>query len=113
MEAAQFKYRFGYEVTPEQLCRRMADLAQVHTQSAEMRPLGCAMLMAGWDSEKGVQLYRTDPAGYYAGFRAAALGVKHIEVPATTHNTALPSGYHPHSTLLSLYTQSSHAIHPG
>ena len=31
------------------------------------------------DEEKGPQVYKTDPAGYYCGFKAIAVGVKQTE----------------------------------
>lgn len=44
-----------------------------------MRPLGCSMIVVGYDTEKGVQLYKTDPAGFVAGFKACSAGVKQLE----------------------------------
>lgn len=41
-----------------------------------MRPLGVAITLISVDSEKGTQLYKCDPAGYYVGYKATASGPK-------------------------------------
>lgn len=37
------------------------------------------MVMIAYDDEKGPQIYKTDPAGYYCGFKATSAGIKQLE----------------------------------
>eukprot|EP00761_Pharyngomonas_kirbyi_P003573 gb/GECH01003577.1/.p1 GENE.gb/GECH01003577.1/~~gb/GECH01003577.1/.p1 ORF type:complete len:247 (+),score=58.83 gb/GECH01003577.1/:1-741(+) len=78
-EAGEFKYKYGYDIPVSYLALRMADKAQVYTQSAGVRPLGVNMLLMGIDEEDGPQLFKTDPSGYYVGFKATAAGQKETE----------------------------------
>ncbi len=62
------------------LLKRIGEINQVYTQSAEMRPLGCSMMAISYDEELGcAQLYKTDPSGFVAGHRAASVGTKQME----------------------------------
>lgn len=78
-EAAEFKYKNGYDIPVDYMAKRVADVAQVYTQHAFMRALGVATIFIGIDEEKGPQLFRSDPAGHYLGFKACAAGAKEQE----------------------------------
>lgn len=43
-----------------------------------MRPLGTSMMLVSYEDDKP-QLFKTDPAGYYCGYRGCAVGVKAAE----------------------------------
>ncbi|OMH80476.1 Proteasome subunit alpha type-6 [Zancudomyces culisetae] len=78
-EAADFRYKYGYEISADLLAKRMANVNQVYTQKAFMRPYGVSLIIIGYDIEMGPQLYKVDPAGYFVGYKATAAGVKQQE----------------------------------
>ncbi|GMM36931.1 proteasome core particle subunit alpha 1 [Saccharomycopsis crataegensis] len=81
-EANDFEYKYGYPIPVDVLSKRMANLAQIYTQRAYMRPSGAIITFGAFDDEKGPLLYKVDPAGYYIGSKATAVGPKQDE--ATT-----------------------------
>ena len=46
----------------------------MYTQHAYMRPLGVCAILCAIDEERGPQLFKTDPAGYFVGYKATAAG---------------------------------------
>lgn len=84
-EAAEFRYKYGYEMPVEGLAKRMANLSQLYTQRAYMRPLGVALTFCQVnpdDENTSPQIYKCDPAGYYTGMKAVAVGPKQQEASA-------------------------------
>jgi 20S proteasome subunit alpha 1 len=61
------------------LAKRLGNISQVYTQKAFMRPYGVAITLISLDSEQGPQLFKTDPAGYYVGYKGTAAGPKQQE----------------------------------
>lgn len=78
-EAADFQFKYGYPIPVHALARRIADVAQVYTQSASMRPLASVCLLIGVDDEKGPQVFKVDCAGHFLPFKATATGSKEQE----------------------------------
>ncbi|KAG7013980.1 Proteasome subunit alpha type-6 [Cucurbita argyrosperma subsp. argyrosperma] len=99
-EAAEFRFRYGYEMPVDVLAKWIADKSQVYTQHAYMRPLGVAFelviirplnyfslpsefslvaMVLGIDDEFGPRLYKCDPAGHFFGHKATSAGLKEQE----------------------------------
>lgn len=75
-EATDFRYNFGYDIPVDLLARRIANINQVSTQQASMRPLGTAITLIALDDERGPQVYKCDPAGFFVGYIGTAAGAK-------------------------------------
>ena len=73
-EAADFTFKYGYACPTGVLAKRVADLAQVYTQSASMRPLAVQTILVGPG-----EVFKVDCAGHYLPFKATASGAKEQE----------------------------------
>lgn len=73
------RYLFTYQepIPVDQLVRGICDTKQGYTQFGGMRPFGVSLLYAGWDKQKGFQLYQSDPSGNYGGWKATSIGANH------------------------------------
>ena len=77
--AAEFQDKNGYECPVHWLSYKIANLGQLYTQHAYMRPYGVTTFFFAIDEEKGAQLYKVDPAGKFYGCKACAAGAKEEE----------------------------------
>merc|ERR1719359_2135225 len=77
--ASKFKDKNGYEIPVHYLALKTANIGQVYTQHAYMRPYGVVAIFCSMDEEKGPSLYQVDPAGFYLGYKATAAGAKDQE----------------------------------
>ena len=75
-EAFQFKYQYGYTMPCSVLAKRLADIAQVSTQHAGRRAMGCESILASVDDGKVPQLFKVDASGTFFGYSACAAGEK-------------------------------------
>lgn len=85
-EASEFRYKYGYDMPCDVLAKRMANLSQIYTQRAYMRPLGVILTFVSVDEELGPSIYKTDPAGYFVGYKATATGPKQQEITTRLEN---------------------------
>ncbi|KAG0657334.1 Proteasome subunit YC7alpha/Y8 (protease yscE subunit 7) [Monosporozyma unispora] len=85
-EAAEFRYKYGYDMPADVLSKRMANLSQIYTQRAYMRPLGVILTFISFDEELGPSIYKCDPAGYFVGYKATATGPKQQEITTNLEN---------------------------
>merc|ERR550514_1165544 len=77
--ASKFQDKNGYEIPVHYLSLKVANIGQVYTQMAYMRPYGVACMFCSVDDEKGPTLFKIDPSGNYFGYKAAAAGTKDQE----------------------------------
>jgi proteasome alpha subunit len=68
------RLRYGEAVDVEPLTKAITDNIQEFTQTGGARPFGCALLIAGVDSDGHPRLFETDPSGTPYEWQAVAVG---------------------------------------
>lgn len=80
-EASNYSYKHSHEIPVDLLARRIANLNQLLTQEAGMRPMGVELMLIAIDEERGgPQVFKCDPAGFYTGYVATASGPKSVDL---------------------------------
>lgn len=78
-KATKHKFKYGYDIPVHYLAKQLAEFNQIFTQSAYRRLYCNTMILCAIDEEAGPQLFKCDPAGMCAGYRACATGEKEQE----------------------------------
>ena len=75
------KYHAVYRDTmnPYNLCKTVADSIQEYTQQGGARPFGMGMIIGGYDSNLGPQIFQIEASGTYYCWKATALGRGSVE----------------------------------
>lgn len=80
--AVSYEARYGEAIPILQLVSAVASEMQSYTQSSGVRPMGCSLLIAGWDvhiddlehADCPPYLYQVDPSGSFFPWKATAIG---------------------------------------
>jgi proteasome alpha subunit len=74
IQAQIHQITYKESITVENLTHRLADVKQLYTQHAGVRPFGVSLIIAGFDEINGPTLFMTEPSGSYWAYRAAVIG---------------------------------------
>nr|WCZ58374.1 20S proteasome subunit alpha A-2 [Paratrimastix eleionoma] len=88
--AHNFKFENGIDIPCDFLAKRVADFFQYYTQHAYARPFAVAVILFTVDDERGPQLFKCEPSGFYAGYKATATGIKEAEAINTLEKKLRP-----------------------
>mmetsp|Transcript_73182 Transcript_73182/g.152827 ORF Transcript_73182/g.152827 Transcript_73182/m.152827 type:complete len:214 (-) Transcript_73182:571-1212(-) len=90
IEAHQHKKMYQDPIPIKKILGILCDIKQQFTHRGGQRPFGISLLVAGWDSSHGLQLFRTDPSGTFSGWNAIAIGSHSI-----TNQSILTDEFYP------------------
>ena len=79
MQAAEFKFKFGYHIPVHVLVQKQSESSQLATQHVGIRAMCVMITIVGIDEERGPQVFKIDPSGHSLGFKAIAAGTKEQE----------------------------------
>ena len=73
-QAQQYKFLYQDDIPVNEIVGEISKIKQQFSQSRVSRPMGCSLIIAGWDKYSGLQLIRTDPSGTFSGWKALSIG---------------------------------------
>ena len=85
LKAQQHRVTYDSPIDTSMVVKDVADLKQICTQSAGLRPFGVSLLIAGIDQDGIPMLFETDPTGIFFRYKATVIGEGETEVEEILH----------------------------
>jgi 20S proteasome subunit alpha 3 len=78
IQAQHFKQTFQEIIPIRKIVNVVSDVKQNFTQTGGKRPFGTSLIIGGFDSLNGFQIFRTEPSGNFSEWKAVAVGSNSI-----------------------------------
>jgi len=73
-QAQQYKFIYQEDIPIDEIVSEISNIKQQFTQSRISRPIGCSIIIAGWDRFSGFRLIKMDVSGTFSGWKAVSIG---------------------------------------
>jgi len=73
-QARQYRFTYQEDIPINEIVNEICIIKQQFGQSKTSRPIGCSLIIAGWDRFSGLQLLKTNPSGTFSSWNAICLG---------------------------------------
>jgi 20S proteasome alpha/beta subunit len=73
-QTQQYKFIYQDDLPVIDIAKEISNIMQQFSQSRASRPMGCSLVIAGWDRSLGFQLIKIDSSGAFAGWKAISIG---------------------------------------
>merc|ERR1712166_400152 len=77
-QAQQYRFIYQEDIPIDDVVGEISNIKQQFTQSRTSRPIGCSIIVGGWDRFSGFKLIRMDVSGAFSGWKAVSIGANSI-----------------------------------
>ena len=74
IQAQQYRFVYQEDIPVNEIATEICNIKQQFSQSKTSRPMGCSLIIAGWDRFSGHQLFKSDPSGTISNWKAITIG---------------------------------------
>jgi 20S proteasome subunit alpha 3 len=74
IQAQQYRFIYQDDIPLNEIVTEICSIKQQFSQSKTSRPIGCSLIIAGWDRFSGHQVIKSDPSGTFSNWKAVSIG---------------------------------------